>query len=277
VIKKPKIGIMSGRLSKPKNNTIQCFPDTWESEFTLAKECGFNSIEWIFDLEPNPILDLKGRNLMKDLSEKNEIEINSICCDYFMIRKLFGISSNELEKNLDVLTKIIVACENIGIKKIEIPLVDTSSLKTNVDKSQFTNNIKKIIPLLPYDTEIILETDLNPNDFKIFLENFDSDKIKANYDIGNSTSLEYSTKEEFESYGKHISNIHVKDRFFQGKTVPLGTGDVNFDLFFSEIKKLNYSNELIIQGARQDQIKKPLMICKEYLNFVNQYLDKYYI
>ena len=243
---KPKIGIMSGRLSPPKNNQIQCFPSTWESEFSLARDCGFDSIEWIFDLESNPILDSSGRSLIKSLSKQNNLQINSICCDYFMKKKLFDVSSNELEKNLQTLSDIIYACNYLEIKKIEIPLIDSSSLKSEFHKSQLIDSIKKIIPLLSSNTFIVLETDLAPYNFKIFLENFDSNKIMANYDTGNSTSFGYSVKEEFGNYGKYISNIHIKDRIFHGKTVPLGTGDTNFDLFFSEISKINYFDELII-------------------------------
>ena len=175
---KPKIGIMSGRLSPPKNSQIQCFSSSWESEFSLARDCGFDSIEWILDLEPNPILNSSGRSLIKSLSKQNNLEINSICCDYFMEKKLFGVSSNELEKNLQTLSDIIHACDCLEITKIEIPLIDLSSLKSDFHRSQLIDSIKKIIPLLPSDTFIVLETDLDPCDFKTFLENFDSNIIK---------------------------------------------------------------------------------------------------
>ena len=45
-----RIGIMQGRLSKPLNGKIQSFPlNTWEKEFYLAKEIGFELIEWVLD------------------------------------------------------------------------------------------------------------------------------------------------------------------------------------------------------------------------------------
>ena len=65
------------------------------------------------------------------------------------------------------------------------------------------------------------------------------------------------------------------DRLLHGKTVDLGTGDTNFDLFFSELQKINYKGELIIQGARNDSQEKPEITCKKYLDFVKQYLHKH--
>ena len=56
----PRIGIMQGRLSKPLNGKIQSFPvNSWENEFYLAKNIGFELIEWVLDenVKDNPILD----------------------------------------------------------------------------------------------------------------------------------------------------------------------------------------------------------------------------
>ena len=49
-----KIGIMSGRLSSPIDNNIQQFPlNSWKNEFVKANELGFDSIEWIYDINEN--------------------------------------------------------------------------------------------------------------------------------------------------------------------------------------------------------------------------------
>ena len=96
----------------------------------------------------------------------------------------------------------------------------------------------------------------------------------ANYDVGNSASLGYNITEEITTLNDLIENIHIKDRKLHGQTVPLGTGDVDFNLFFSLLKKINYSGELIIQGARESNI-----LCedtaKKYLSFVEESVDKY--
>jgi hexulose-6-phosphate isomerase len=100
--RKPTIGIMQGRLSKQNNNQIQSFPiNSWKLEFEKAKNCGFEVMEWIFDtVHPNPILTNKGRLEIVELSKKNNININSVCADYFMEKKLFSEKSENIEKNL---------------------------------------------------------------------------------------------------------------------------------------------------------------------------------
>jgi len=75
---------------------------------------------------------------------------------------------------------------------------------------------------------------------------------------------------------KYFISVHVKDREFHGNTVPFGSGDVNFSLFFDLIKTKNYSGDLIIQGAREDldgNVNNPLSTCDKYFKFVKQYLD----
>ena len=74
-----KIGIMCGRLSPPINNNIQQFPfNSWKNEFVKANELGFDSIEWIYDLnENNPILN--NHDELKLFSVKNNVKIDSVC------------------------------------------------------------------------------------------------------------------------------------------------------------------------------------------------------
>ncbi|NDB92814.1 MAG: sugar phosphate isomerase/epimerase [Nitrososphaeria archaeon] len=237
---------MCGRLSPQVDNKIQIFPTAhWKNEFKIASSCGFDSIEWIFDLQQNPILDEQGLNEMKDLSTEHNIQINSLCCDYFMERLLFNVSESELNKNLEILQKLIMSCNKLGIKILK-------------------NNIL-----------VTFETDLKPRRFEQFLKKFKHKNIAANYDTGNSASLGYDVSEEISVLGSWISNIHIKDRILHGKTVDLGTGNTNFDQFFSELQKINYRGDLIIQGARNDSNEKPEVTCKRYLDFVKQYVHKY--
>ena len=269
------VGIMSGRLSKQIDKEIQIFPfQEWQKEFENAKNCGFSSIEWIFDLKPNPISNEEGINEMNELMEKTKIRVNSVCCDYFMKKQLFGNNTTEIEQSCNVLKKIIKASKKLGIKNIEIPFVDSSSLKNEKDKKQIKEIIQKMIPLLDSDMQIILETDLEPKKFREFIESFQNSKIKANYDTGNSTALGYDMKEEFEEIGKYFGNIHIKDRLLKGTTVPLGKGNVDFDILFKLIKKYDYRGDLIIQGAR-DKNENPEDTSRKYITFVKHYVDKY--
>jgi L-ribulose-5-phosphate 3-epimerase len=280
-VKKPKIGIMQGRLVEQFKNKIQSFPmNNWKKEFELANDCDLKIIEWIFDENtPNPIMTSNGIQEIKQLMRKNDIEINTICGDYFMIKKLFNESEIELEKNIETLKKLIIQANKLEISMIEIPLVDSSSLKNSKNEEQVRNSLEQVMLIAEQNNvTIVLETDLNPQNFDEFLTKFEYKNIMANYDSGNSASLGYNVKEELIILKKWIKNVHVKDRIFNGGTVQFGTGDTKFDEFFSMLSKINYSGDLIIQGARDLESKlKPKQTCQLYQKFVKQYVDKYYI
>lgn len=268
---------MCGRLSPQIDNKIQIFPTSnWKNEFKTASECGFDSIEWIFDLQKNPILDEQGLHEMKKLSSESNIQINSICCDYFMEKLLFNVDEFELNNRLEVLHNLIVNCHKLGIKILELPFVDSSSLKTDDEENQTVRNLDKEISFAEKnDIVITFETDLKPKRFEQFLKKFSHKNIAANYDTGNSASLGYYVSEELSVLGPWIANIHIKDRLLHGNSVNLGMGNTDFDLFFSQIKEIHYSGDLIIQGARNDSHEDPTITCKKYLNFVKQYLHKH--
>ncbi len=276
----PKIGIMQGRLSKMSNNEIQSFPHkTWRKEFEKMQKGGFQVLEWIFDDIKNPLMNDEEIKEICSLGKKFNIEINSVCADYFMKEKLFAVTSLKLKKNLEILKKLIHQCAKTKIKILEIPLVDYSSLKSEINMKELYNNILTILPIAKdNDILIALETDLPPKKLLSFLKKFNHPNIAANYDLGNSTALGYNVKEEIQTYGDFIANIHLKDRKYHNGTVPLGSGDANFDLFFKLISQIKYNGDLIIQGAREqvNQIEIPEQTCVKYRNFVKKYVDKYY-
>jgi hexulose-6-phosphate isomerase len=273
---------MLGRLSPSINNQIQTFPSkTWRNEFQLANKLGFDSIEWIYDLtENNPIVS-QDLGELKKLSVENCIKIDSVCADYFMEKKLFNVSEYDLSSNLKILNKLIENCHKLNIEILEIPLVDSSSIQNEKFRKEFVLNLNSIISFAD-DNQVLLtlETDLSPKSFQKLLVEFNHPNIKANYDVGNSISLGYDPSLELPILSKWIKNIHIKDRLFNSHTVPLGEGDVNFELFFTTLSKIHYSESLIIQGAREDlennQIS-PEQTCSKYLNFVKHYVSKYLV
>lgn len=274
-----KIGIMSGRLSSPIDNNIQQFPsNSWKNEFEQANRLGFDSIEWIYDLiENNPII--QDLDELKKLSVENNIKIDSVCADYFMKKKLFNVSEYDLSFNLKILNQLIENCNKLNIEILEIPLVDSSSIQNEKFRNEFISNLNSSLSFAEQNQVFLtLETDLAPESFRTLLLDFDHPNIKVNYDIGNSISLGYDPSIELPILSKWIKNIHIKDRLYHSHTVPLGTGDVDFDLFFSNLSKIHYSESLIIQGAREDlenNLIYPKQTCSKYLDFVKHYVSKY--
>jgi L-ribulose-5-phosphate 3-epimerase len=271
------IGIMQGRLSPMINNQIQAFPyEYWEKEFKIASENNIHSIEWVIDEYENPIIYDTQISEIKKLSSKYNVKINSLCCDFFMNNLLFRISKDKQRENILVLKKLIKNAYTLGIKILEIPLVDSSSIKNEEEEVELVANLKEVIQdARDLGILIGLETDYQPQKILKLLKKIDDDSIVLNYDTGNSASLGFNPKEELTAIGKYIKNIHIKDRKLHGSTVPFGKGDVNFDLFFATLKEIGYKGDLILQGARIEN-ETPEITCTKYRDFVMKYIERYF-
>lgn len=277
-----QLGIMEGRLTEPKGRGIQFFPfDNWKQEFYDAKELGLDQIEFIFDFEnyeENPFWTEKGISELKETINITGVKIKSVCFDYFMRRAFYKTDIQQrmdvLHENQRIIKKVINAMTLIRATLIEIPLVDDSSLKTEEEKALFRDFLKEIIEHTDESIKFGLETDLNPIDFKDYLESFNETRVGANYDSGNSSGLGYNSYEEVTTLKDKIFNIHIKDRLFHGGTVKLGTGSADFDSFFEGLKVIGYSGDFILQAARGEEGNEKENI-KNQMIFVKNYIQKY--
>lgn len=269
---------MQGRLSPPVSGKIQAFPwNTWEEEFSIAHTAEFEEIEFVFEFENyenNPIFVDNGLKKIESLSKDTGVSVNYICADYFMEMPFVRVSEDVRKKNKEILTHLIKQCKKIGVRGIEIPFVDNSRIENKEEMEIVADCLKECLRIAEEcNVKIGLETSLNPDDFLKLVEIINHPFIEITYDTGNSASLGYDTEEELLKLGKYIRNIHIKDRVFGGGTVPLGEGDVDFDLFFKVLRKISYSGSLILQTARGGD---DVATAKEYVYFVRRYLKKYF-
>ena len=271
-------GVMQGRLLPKYLNKYQAHPiGYWQDEFKIASDLNFDCIEFIFDFEKhnlNPLFFDSGLDSILENSKKNKILVKSICADYFMESPIFIENLSVQNENFRVLKKIIINSQKIGIKDIVIPLVDKSSILGSL-KKQFSVSsfLKKIcVDLRGCDVNICLETDLPPQQFINFVKDINEPQIKINYDIGNSVSMGYSYREELDAYSNLITNIHIKDRLFNGSSVTLGDGDTDFKGFFSYLSKKTFKGIFIMQAFRDNDPVTSLIPQNEFIiSCMNKY------
>ena len=60
----------------------------------------------------------------------------------------------------------------------------------------------------------------------------------------------FDPAEEIEAYGHRILSVHVKDRVLGGSTVPLGSGNADFEAVFAALGRVRYVGNYILQTAR---------------------------
>jgi hexulose-6-phosphate isomerase len=270
-----QIGIMQGRLSPRIDGKIQAYPEkSWQNEFHLAKEIGYSAIEWIVEepLEKNALMSELGRDSINQLISETGVKIEFVCADIFMQQPFVRVSNSTVEENKRYLNQILINAKKIGAIGVEIPFVDSSSIKNGVDYSELISRLQKGFELAEeIGIGISLETDLDANAFKELLERINLEHVKANYDIGNSASLGYDPMEELNSYGHKIWNVHVKDRKLKGTTVPLGSGDAKIKQVFTKLKEIQYSGGITMQAARGEN---DVSTAKEQLTYTLELLNQ---
>ena len=249
------IAIMQGRLVPPVDGRIQAFPrENWAEEFPRAAAAGLGGIEWIFDCygeDVNPIATSVGVAQIKELAAEHGVAVRSVCADYFMERPFVRASGAERAARLETLTHLLEQCAALEARRVVLPFVDESSMRTPKEQAAAAEVLRRALPAAEHaGVKLHLETDLDPQGFRHFLSLVPHPIVKVNYDSGNSASLGYRPREEFAAYGERVGSVHIKDRIRGGSTVPLGTGDTDFEDLFAGLRGLRYSGDFVLQVAR---------------------------
>lgn len=265
---------MQGRLLPKYKGRYQAHPKGyWENEFEIAKNLKLDCIEFILDYNDadlNPLLNNKGLQSINRIIKKTGVEVKTICADYFMEAPLHSTNKITQEKSLDVLKKLLKTAKKLNVSDIIIPCVDQSSLNDGEAKKCFVSQINKVIPDIERENiNLALETDLSPVSFSKLLNQFDTEKITVNYDIGNSASLDFDPIQELDAYGDKITDIHIKDRVLNGGPVILGAGNADFELFFDKLKEFDYRGPFIMQAYRDSN---GVDVFKQQQEWIKQYL-----
>tara|TARA_Y100001936_G_scaffold210838_1_gene217908 strand:+ start:261 stop:1112 length:852 start_codon:yes stop_codon:yes gene_type:complete len=252
------IGIMQGRLSPSLMGMQQYFPDeTWEMEYGLAAELGFDSIEWVVDsqsFEHNPIFENKGIQRIKALQSRFDISNLTVCADTLKETSFIMGNSQLPLSTARILEKLIMGSTEIGAKSLVIPLVEKNSLKKLQKDIQRYDWRKALKPMLDIaesqNLKLAIESDLPAVELKNWIDSINHPSIGVNFDMGNSVALGYSIQDEIFELGSYICGVHVKDRKVGGPNVSLGYGDVDFELALQSLNKVSYSGPLILETFR---------------------------
>jgi hexulose-6-phosphate isomerase len=168
-----------------------------------------------------------------------------------MDKPLLRCGRREIAERLQELAIILRHGRDLGVKRVVIPFVDASAIRSLQDFVAVEDALDAAMPLAEETgLEIHLETSLGPTEFARLLDRIPHPRLKVNYDSGNSASLGYSPADEFAAYGDRVGSVHIKDRLLNGGTVPLGTGNADFRSLFSCLKKFDYQGDFTLQVAR---------------------------
>lgn len=272
------IGIMQGRLSPPAGNRIQSFPiKTWRHEFTLAREAGFDSIEWVYEIETeaeNPIRSDDGIEEIRRRIEETGVKVFSICADYYMRERLVDRKGNPSEARVKHLLWLIGRAGLLGVRYLVLPFVDEASLRSSKEVEGLKALLRAVLQVAERArVELHLETDLAPQELNLLLRTMDHPLLRANYDIGNSAALGRDPSEELPLLLAWLGSVHVKDRVLGGSSVPLGTGSADFSAAFQIVGSAGYQGPFILQTAREENVSE-LKLAIKNRRFVEEHLNR---
>ena len=224
---------MQGRLSPIQGKKIQSFPwKNWKKEFQIGRKLNFRILEWTLDfkkLYSNPLMTNDGQKEIMYLCSKYNFKVLSLTGDCFMQKPFLKANFKKKFKLQNDFLNIINQSGKLGIKFIILPLVDNGKIENQKQEMTLISFLKKINPILRTNKiKILFETNFKPKKYLKFIKKFNRKFFGINYDIGNSASYGFNPNEEISLYGKYVDNVHIKDRVYKGKTVPLGLGNADF-------------------------------------------------
>jgi hexulose-6-phosphate isomerase len=248
------IGFMQGRLSPPRGGRIQSFPvETWREELVRARDVGLDCVEWIYDLPTaghNPIRTVAGRREMRNASATSGVAIWSICADYFMDNFLLETDGRSRPESAAELDSLLLWATDVGCRYVLLPFVDASSLGPAQQAALSGVLAPHLKSASRLGIELHLETDITPMDIAHLAASISHPALGINLDTGNSASLGHDPVDEIAQIGPWLRSVHVKDRLRGGSSVPLGTGDADFESYFRLLQELPYNGAYILQAAR---------------------------
>ena len=239
---------MQGRLIDSPNGQLDWFPqDSWEDEFNISSELGIDFIELVSEKnhnKENPIWSKKGRLKIKHLIKKNKLKQPYLCFNFMM--------NNSILKQTTLLyfKELLEVCNDLKIKNIILPFFD-KSLITDSNFKIISEQIKSISKLaLKNKISIILETAISGNKMMKFINNINMENVSILVDSGNYFEFGFDLVKDLNLFKNFIGHVHIKDKDNYGNNVVLGTGGVDFKVFFDELKKINYNYNYTFETTR---------------------------
>jgi len=262
------IGVLQGRLTPRRGRGIQFSPrgeGEWEKEFELAAAIGLSHLQWACDPDAW-IFDAAFRDAVRAVVGRTGVPVKNMDVQF-----LTSVDIRDCPETL--MRSVCEALRDLGAGQAELPLMEASSLLEKDKRSERLKAFEKFLSIAnEIGTPVAVETDLPPQDLADFLNTYE--EVSVVYDTGNSAGMGYDCEDELTSYGKRISNLHIKDKKVGGTTVPLGEGDSDFQRIFTLLYEMGYTGPVTLQAARGIEGREVELV-QEQIQKVSQYAKSF--
>jgi hexulose-6-phosphate isomerase len=236
-------------------------------KFQLAKDCGFERIEC--PTTPNQA----DAEAMKAASEKAGLPIHSVMNSDHWKYPFSSPDPSVVERSLEGARSSIRNAHLWGATTVLlVPAVVNAqtTYKEAYERSQPA--IKKLIPLAEeLNVTLALEEVwnkflLSPLEFARYIDEYDSPKVKAYFDVGNVVLYGYP-QDWIRTLGKRIAKLHFKDFSWKrdkaadgnvASWVSLGDGDIDWGAIYAALHDVGYEGTatLELEGGEGPYLKE---------------------
>ena len=237
-----------------------------EEQFYLAKEAGFDGIDYILSI---PDL-FAGCKQISNLSKKYTIPVKGIHIPLLMVPYAPSIGYKKLYQAISFFPD----CEifNVHLSSFITPIQRNNKqikkfLELNENKNltiSFESNPKsRLVSYYPKETFVP----------EIFANYCIKENLSINFDLSHIATFNYNINNFYDKYNKYIQLIHVSD--FDGYTqhLALGKGKLPLQKLFSNLKQTSYKGKIIFEiykFSKNISERQRLKEIKESLNFFRE-------
>lgn len=244
-----KIGIMQGRFTDKGGFYPQEFPwENWEREFATGAANGITCIEWMFNYEnytQNPIWTDSGRKRLLRCMEWSGVAVESVCGNFFMEKGLFG-DCLQREGAFEVLEALLEGMSDVGARILVLPLFEQNR---PLSEKGCLECIRQILVMADrYQIHVLLENDWDASVNRKLLDTLGVEHLGVCYDLGNAAGAGKDLCEEILLLQDRIKEFHIKDKPYNGSSVMLGEGAVNFPKVMGSVRDMEIRVPFIFES-----------------------------
>ncbi len=236
-----KYGIRDGMLRQPL-----------ETMFTIAKEIGFDGIEYCIggDYKDSLLWQKDGVERLKSLADKDGMEISSLSPGVFSSLSPVVPDAAKRAEGREMLTHVIEVCPPLETDSILIPMFPRDVAEWKEETWQMlVDGFKPLAEVAErHKVTLDLETTFNADQLLMVMDRIGSQYVKVYYDTGNCTNRGFDVPAELRQLGDQVGMIHAKDT--DGKM--LGEGRVDFKGVNEAIRDIGYDGYIVLETPTGD-------------------------
>jgi hexulose-6-phosphate isomerase len=153
-----------------------------------------------------------------------------------------------VRENVRCLCDLIEHSAELGVERVLLPLLEQAAVDTPELREEIVRSLKACAPVAERSGVVIgLEMEIAGSDYAALIERVGHPAVRAYYDTGNSTAQGFDIARDVEPLLPRLLAVHVKDRKLRAGSVPVGTGDANFDGFLRTVTRAGFTGDFVFE------------------------------